>query len=234
MSADEALECQFGWLLNKLSTKLRRWWGKKLAIKSFYLHGKMIFAFQMMDNGDEAYLLLVWKRAKKIYETIGGALGLCRRARCCSLSGLPFDDRFRAHNNYNVQKNNKCFLELASAGSARQHSWPMIHLTADASRAGEIPESTTYLAGWAMNLIWKPFRTIGFCGYWIPMLSTVTVQKERKSSVDRGGILNYTASRRCVMNKGPENIISTGRTYFPFPERNNSPCNYKEFNVITF
>lgn len=145
---------------------------------------------------------------------------------------------FRAYFDYKFPQNNKCFLELESAGSARQHSWPMIHLTADASRVGEIPESTTYLAGWAMNLIWKPFRTIGFCGYWIPMLSTVTVQKERKSSVDRGGILNYTASRRCVMNKEPENIISTGRTYFPFPERNNlnenSPCNYKEFNVITF
>lgn len=50
-----------------------------MAIKSFYLHGKMIFAFQMMDNGDEAkcaYLLLVWERAKKIYGTIGGRLRL--------------------------------------------------------------------------------------------------------------------------------------------------------------
>lgn len=49
-----------------------------MAIKSFYLHGKMIFAFQMMDNGDEANVHICYSfgSARKRFTGPSGALSV--------------------------------------------------------------------------------------------------------------------------------------------------------------
>lgn len=50
-----------------------------MAIKSFYLHGKMIFAFQMMDNGDEANVHICYSfgSARKRFTRLLGAPSDC-------------------------------------------------------------------------------------------------------------------------------------------------------------